>query len=167
MKRCLESFLLALLAITPSILAIFSMHQYGQFGVSCALVLSGIYLLILATVLSTRCCRQRNASNTDGDQESPMVDSPPSYEVVTSKPPPYHLLYAVVLPSGEVASATTTAKCAPAAAAVQNTCTEGDASDTLMYTWLEDTCDDSSLPSYSEAVAPSSQDPIVVSHLTD
>ncbi|XP_068231947.1 uncharacterized protein [Palaemon carinicauda] len=164
MKRFLESFILAMLAITPSILAIFSMHQYGQFGVSCALILSGIYLMILATVLSTRCCRQRYASTSDGDQESSTTDSPPSYEVVISKPPPYHLLYNVIKPSGDSPSTTTTKY---TSVPVQIPCTDKYTPDIATCTWIENTCDDSSLPSYSEAVSPSSQDPIVVSHLTD
>lgn len=83
------------------------------------------------------------------------MDSPPSYEVVVAKPPPYHLLYGNDAASGDfTSSGHGKYDCAPVHISTKPGGGCGKA--TVSYTWVESSCvdvdDNRGLPSYNEAV---------------
>lgn len=106
MNRWMETLLAAMMALGPTIIAVTMMQHYGPLGIACSLIFSGIYMLVLVLALTLRSClRQRNSqSDQEQLQNAEEDDSPPSYEVVTSKPPPYSLLFANAPPTCDVTS---------------------------------------------------------------
>lgn len=165
MRKYIETAILVVVGLGPTVIALLLMQQYGAIGVSCAIVMSCLYLLCIIIALCCRICIPPALLDSDEEelQNDGTEDSPPSYEVVTSKPPPYYVLFASAPPAGEcvrharlmVPSSRPDALSSTLDVPV-HTLQRADSNQNLKcYTWIEP-CDDKDLPSYAEAVAPCS-----------
>ncbi|XP_066967638.1 uncharacterized protein [Macrobrachium rosenbergii] len=167
MRKYVETFILFVVGLGPTLIALLLMQQYGAIGVSCAIVLSSLYLLCIIIALCCRICIPPADSDSDEEEtqgEDPN-DMPPSYDIVTSKPPPYYVLFASVLPNGEYADGDFIVGANSRRNTLSSTCEvpvhsfhqTGSTQGVHCYAWLEP-CEDKELPSYEDALALTSSD---------
>ncbi|XP_064106158.1 uncharacterized protein LOC135215435 [Macrobrachium nipponense] len=165
MRKYVETFILFVVGLGPTLIALLLMQQYGAIGVSCAIVLSSLYLVCIILALCCRICIPPPDPDSDEEEaqgEDPN-DVPPSYDIVTSKPPPYYVLFASVLPNGEHADGDFIAGANSRRNTLSPTCEvpvhsfhqRGSTQGVHCYAWLEP-CEDKELPSYEDALALSS-----------
>lgn len=176
-RKYLETIILFVVGLGPTLIALLLMQQYGAIGVSCAVVLSALYLVCIIIALCCRICIPPPGPDADQEelQDNSSDDLPPSYEIVTSKPPPYNILFSSAPPTGDITHARFI-PCVPdsqtnnaslsAVASVHSLQKEGSKQTVKCYTWIE-SCEDKELPSYAEAVGPSSVHLSATSHLPE
>ncbi|XP_042237157.1 cell wall protein DAN4-like isoform X2 [Homarus americanus] len=142
----IELAVVFLIWMVPTVIAMVLVHVFGVAAVVAMGVFFVIGILVSAFVKSTGKCQNLTESQPVQEQNV-EEDCPPSYEVVTSKPPPYSLLYVSdSLPGGsreDVESASSSAHMLPDAQHNKNV--------EFCHTWTV-TDPESSPPSYPEAV---------------
>nr|XP_045612366.1 polycystic kidney disease protein 1-like 3 isoform X1 [Procambarus clarkii] len=94
MNRCLEMCLVAMMGVGPTFIVILLVKHYGPLAVGCSFIFGGAYLILVVFGLTLRKCATPQRTHPDQEQPQNDQDSPPSYEAVMAKPPPYTLIYA-------------------------------------------------------------------------
>ncbi|KAG7160404.1 uncharacterized protein LOC121876240 [Homarus americanus] len=152
MNKYFEMMLVVMMGLGPIAVVITLMHSYGPLAVGCSLIFGGTYLTLVVLGLSFRKCAIISDLQSNEEQlQDSQGDCPPSYEVVTAKPPPYYLLYAndpglQEDAMGDVASSPTTDYQPVQVHYHDKNMMRG-------FTWTKTECEVSP-PSYSEAVSP-------------